>query len=208
MAACSCHCGISSQRGVSRPAVIQFAKAYGSGAYVRNAFYGIAHALKAHATMKCLHNRSILLIDDDATLLRALDKVLSGAGATVTTACRGGEGIEVLRKREKRFDLIITDLQMPFVKGVDVVRAVHAFFPPQPVVVLTAFANPEIRAACLEHGAVAVLEKPIGSPGLIAAVEAALRVGATTRERNAVFPKTLTEQPAQLNPASGHPRYI
>jgi CheY-like chemotaxis protein len=158
--------------------------------------------------MKRLRNRTILLIDDDESLLRALNKVLSDAGATVTTASRGGEGIEILRKREKRFDLIITDLQMPFVKGVDVVRAVHDFFPPQPVIVLTAFANPDIRAACMEHGAVAVLEKPVGSQGLIAAVEAALRAGATTRDRNSVSHKTATEQPAQLNPASGHPHYI
>jgi CheY-like chemotaxis protein len=158
--------------------------------------------------MKCLRNKSILLIDDDASLLRALDKVLSEAGAIITTACRGGDGLELLSKRQRRFDLIITDLQMPFVKGVDVVRAIHDFFPPQPVVVLTAFANPEIRAACLEHGAVAVLEKPMGSQGLIAAIEAALRPGATTRERNPVFPKAPAEQPAQMNPASGHPHHI
>jgi CheY-like chemotaxis protein len=114
----------------------------------------------------------------------------------VTTACRGGDGIELVSKREKRFELIITDLQMPFVKGVGVVRVIHDFFPPQLVVVLTAFATPEIRAACLEHGAVAVLEKPMGSQGLIAALEAALRAGATTRERNPEFPKTSTEQAA------------
>jgi CheY-like chemotaxis protein len=113
--------------------------------------------------MRGLRNKSILVIDDDVSLLRALNKVLGCAGAKVTAADRGGEGIEILSKREKRFDLIITDLQMPYVNGLTIVSAVHEFFPTQPVVVLTAFANPEVRAACLGHGAVAFLEKPIDS---------------------------------------------
>ena len=122
---------------------------------------------------------TILVIDDDAGLLRALDKVLSGAGAIVTAADWAGDGIEILSKREKHFDLVITDLHMPFVNGLTIVSTVHKFFPTLPVVVMTAFANPEMRTACLEQHAVAFLEKPMGSEELIAALEAALLIRTT-----------------------------
>jgi len=131
--------------------------------------------------MKRIRNKSILLIDDDAGLLRALGKVLSGEGAIVTTTDWAGDGIELLSKRDQHFDLVITDLQMPFVNGLTVVRALHEIFPALPVVVLTAFAEPEAKAACLEQGAVAFLEKPLGSQELIAAVQEALRAKTPTR---------------------------
>ena len=65
---------------------------------------------------------------------------------------------------------------MPFVNGLTVVNALREIFPTLPVVVFTAFANPEIRAACLEQGAAAFLEKPLDSQELIAAVQRALRI--------------------------------
>ena len=149
--------------------------------------------------MKGLRNKSILVIDDDAGLLRALNKVLSGEGATVTAADWAGDGIEILSRREKYFDLVITDLQMPFVNGLTIVSTVHQFFPTLPVVVLTAFANPEIRTACLEQHAVAFLEKPMGSQELIAALEAALRVTATKRGPSSLFPENSQRATRPIN---------
>jgi DNA-binding response OmpR family regulator len=158
--------------------------------------------------MTGLRNKSILVIDDDASLLRALKKVLCGEGAVVTTADRGGDGLELLSKRDKRFDLVITDLQMPFVSGFTVARVLRETFPTLPVVVLTAFANPEVRAACLEQGAVALLEKPVGSQELIAALEAVVRAGAPKRRPNPSFPKYSHTASRPIKPASGDHRRI
>ena len=83
--------------------------------------------------MKKLHNKSILIIDDDAGMLRALDKVLTGEGATVTCADCAADAMEILTARQKRMDLVITDLRMPFVTGLTVLYAIHEIFPALPV---------------------------------------------------------------------------
>lgn len=128
-----------------------------------------------------INGKSILVIDDNPGMLRALNKVLSGEGVVVTCADWAGDGIDILAKRDPPIDLVITDLRMPFVNGMTVVYAVREIFPTLPVIVLTAFANPETRAACLEEGAVAFLEKPLNSQELIAAVRHAMRAEALAR---------------------------
>jgi DNA-binding NtrC family response regulator len=121
--------------------------------------------------MKQLRDKSVLIIDDDAGMLRALDKVLTGEGATVTRASWAGDAVEILTGRQKNFDLVITDLRMPFVTGLTVVYAVHKIYPQLPVVVLTAFGSPDVKAECFRQGAAAFLEKPLNTAELMAAVE-------------------------------------
>ena len=124
--------------------------------------------------MNDLSGKSILVIDDDPGMLRALDKVLSGEGAAVTTVGWAGDAVDILTKRERVFDLVITDLRMPFVTGVTVVYAIHEIFPQLPVIVLTAFGSPDVRDECREQGAAAFLEKPLDSEELIRTVQEAL----------------------------------
>jgi DNA-binding NtrC family response regulator len=116
--------------------------------------------------MNQLSGKSILVVEDDPGMLRALDKVLRGEGASVTTAGWAAEAVEILTKRERVFDLVITDLRMPFVTGVTLVYAIHAIFPKLPVIVLTAFGSPDVRDECRKQGAAAFLEKPLDSEAL------------------------------------------
>jgi CheY-like chemotaxis protein len=125
--------------------------------------------------MKKLHNKSVLLIDDDARMLRAFDKVLTGEGAAVTCAERACDALEFLTGRKNTVDLVITDLQMPFMKGVltgmTMVHAIHEIYPALPGIVLTAFGSPDVKAECLRQGAALFLEKPLDTPQLLAAIE-------------------------------------
>ena len=121
--------------------------------------------------MNSIHGKSILLIDDDAAMLRALDKVLSGEGAVVAKASWVGEAMERLTESQGAFDLIITDLRMPVLHGQSILRAVRAAMPEVPVIVITAFASPELRAECVQAGAAAFLEKPLEAPELLAVIE-------------------------------------
>ena len=134
-------------------------------------FFGIVPARTKTGTMKKLHNKSILIIDDDAGMLRALDKVLTGEGAAVTCADCAADAMEILTARQKRMDLVITDLRMPFVTGLTVLYAIHEIFPALPVLVLTAFGSPDVKAECLRQGAAGILEKPLATPQLLAAIE-------------------------------------
>ncbi len=128
--------------------------------------------------VKYICNKSVLLIDDNAGMLRALDKVLTGEGAVVTCADCAYDALEILTARKLKVDLVITDLNMPFMSGVQTgvatVFAIHENFPALPVIVLTAFGSPDVYGECLRRGAVAVLEKPLDTPQLLDAVEGVL----------------------------------
>jgi len=121
--------------------------------------------------VKKLLNRNILIADDDERMLRALEKVLTGQGATVSATKWAGDAIEILIQRKKSIDVVITDLQMPFVSGMTLVYAVRRIFPGLPVIVLTGFGGPELKAECLRQGATAFLEKPLDTAQLLAAIE-------------------------------------
>ena len=128
--------------------------------------------------MKNLSGKCILVIDDDPAMLRALSRVLSGEGAKAICASWVGDGMEFLTKRDLQVDLVITDLRMPFVSGMTVLYSIQQIFPKLPVIVLTAFGSPEVRAACGEEGAFAFLEKPLESDDLLQAVHKALGLAA------------------------------
>ncbi|MEP6673164.1 MAG: response regulator [Chthoniobacter sp.] len=126
--------------------------------------------------MTSIRNKSILVVDDDPGMLRALEKVLTSEGALVTSAKWVGDAVDLLTQRERHIDLVVTDLRMPIVTGVTLVDAIHKIFPALPVIVLTAFSSPDVKALCLDQGAVAVLEKPLDSTQLVAAIVSALAV--------------------------------
>ena len=58
---------------------------------------------------------------------------------------------------------------MPFVSGLTVVYAIHKIYPDLPIIVLTAFGSPDVKAECLRQGAAAFLEKPLNTAELLAA---------------------------------------
>lgn len=119
--------------------------------------------------------KSILIIDDDAAMLRALNRVLSGEGAVVVNASWAGEAMEHLASKWERFDLVITDLRMPILGGQTILGAVTTALPNVPVIIVTAFGTPELRAECLNRGAAAFLEKPLDTKQLLEAISLAFR---------------------------------
>jgi DNA-binding NtrC family response regulator len=121
-----------------------------------------------------IHNKSVLVVDDDERMLRALDKVLSSEGARVTCSSWAGGAIGILTEKKTRVDIIIIDLSMPFISGMTAVYTIHNHYPKLPIVVLTGFGSPTVRAECLREGAVAFLEKPLDASALIGAIRSAL----------------------------------
>lgn len=133
--------------------------------------------------MTDIKEKSILIIDDDAAMLRALSKVLSGEGAVVASASWAGEVMECLSENQGHFDLIITDLRMPILNGKGILGAVKAALPAVPVIVMTAYGSPEAEAECLAKGAAAFLEKPLDTPQLLAAIQRVFSKRKLDRER-------------------------
>lgn len=155
-----------------------------------------------------INGKSILVIDDDAGMLRALNKVLSGEGAVVTSAGYAGEAMEHLTGWSERFDVIITDLRMPIVGGQAILSAVAVAFPQVPVIVITAFGNPEVKAQCMQQGAAAFLEKPLDTPQLLQAIESAFaprepESSRGARHRRAVRKRKLSGSQSDTEPSDG-----
>jgi DNA-binding NtrC family response regulator len=117
--------------------------------------------------MKDVHNKSILIVDDDVRMLRALEKVLTAEGYAVLSATWVGDAVDIVVEQKKKIDLVITDLRMPLVTGITGVFAIHRVLPHLPIVVLTAFGSPEVKAECLRLGATDFLEKPLDTPHLL-----------------------------------------
>ncbi len=133
-----------------------------------------------------LANKSILVVDDDAAMLRALERVLESEGASVARAAEAEAAVEILTRRQKHIDLVITDLRMPFVNGMTLIFAIHEIFPTLPVIVLTAFGSPEVKDECLRQGAAEFLEKPLDTAQLLGAIQ---RVVGPKHQRTVKTPK-------------------
>ena len=123
--------------------------------------------------MNELNDKSVLVVDDDPGMLRAMTKLLASEGVQVTGVSDPVVVVKKLADSEKRFDLVITDLRMPMFSGRGVLALASAL-PKLPVIIITAFGGPDIQAQALRLGAFAFLEKPVAAPQLIDVVKRAL----------------------------------
>jgi two-component system NtrC family response regulator len=121
--------------------------------------------------MRTLKDMSILVADDDTRWLRALDRVLTSEGAAITRAQWAGQVLDILTGGQMHFDLLIMDFRMPFVTGQTLLYSVRNNFPFLPVIVLTAFGSPSVKAECLQQGAIAFVEKPVEAGALLAIIQ-------------------------------------
>jgi CheY-like chemotaxis protein len=121
--------------------------------------------------MSDLRNKSVLVVDDDLGMLRAMTRVLSKEGMRVTGVSDPTVVVAKLMESESRFDLVITDLRMPMFSGRGVLALASAL-PKLPVIIITAFGGPDAEAQAIPLGAFAFLEKPVAAAELIDVVKA------------------------------------
>jgi len=123
--------------------------------------------------MNELSNKSVLIVDDDTGMLRAMTKVLTNEGMQVTGVSDPTAVVTQLAEPGKRFDLVITDLRMPMFSGRGVLALAHGL-QNLPVIIITAFGGSEVKAQALQLGAFAFLEKPVAAVELVDVVKRAL----------------------------------
>jgi two-component system response regulator HydG len=121
---------------------------------------------KAGAPARSLATR-ILLVDDEEDLRETLGVLLEREELEVTTVSSGAEAIAALR--ERRFDLVVTDMRMPGMDGADTITALRAIDPTVRVIVATAY-GPEALAERRLRGASAIIKKPFQFQELVALV--------------------------------------
>jgi two-component system response regulator FlrC len=104
----------------------------------------------------------VLVVDDEEGLRDFIAEVVEEDGHDVTVAADGGEAATILAGNG--FDLLITDLRMPRLDGMSLLRRARAEQPEMEVIVLTAHGTVETAVDAMKLGAFDYLEKPIGSP--------------------------------------------
>jgi DNA-binding NtrC family response regulator len=103
--------------------------------------------------------KRILIIEDDEEMRALLRDVIEEEGYQTDSVNNGSEAYRKLVKEP--FDLIITDVRMPGLTGLDILPGMKKLQPEAPVIVITAFGSEEIQRKAFEKGARAYLEKPI-----------------------------------------------
>jgi signal transduction histidine kinase/CheY-like chemotaxis protein len=119
-------------------------------------------------------NERILLVDDEESLLDAMATLLLGCGYRVTTRRNGKEAVDVLRARQGGFDLVVTDLTMPCMTGLDVRHALAEFAPDLPVILCTGYGDGLTQERAAEEGLRAMLQKPVSGLNLARTVRRVL----------------------------------
>jgi two-component system, response regulator FlrC len=89
--------------------------------------------------MPAFPQRRILVVDDEPLVCDAVKMMLDFDGHLVETATNGRDALAMLEKHQ--FDLVITDFQMPVMKGDELAAAIKARSPKQPVIMITAYAE-------------------------------------------------------------------
>jgi DNA-binding NtrC family response regulator len=102
---------------------------------------------------------SIVVIDDNPGSLELLSAALTNSDATVYTASTPAEGLELVRKHRPR--LVVTDLVMPGMTGLEVLQQVVSFDPSIDVILMTAHYTTETAVAAIRQGAADYLQKPV-----------------------------------------------
>jgi two-component system response regulator FlrC len=133
----------------------------------------------------------LLVVDDEPQMLIAINETLRRKGYNVTTA---GSGMEALcRIKERYYQLVLTDLRMPEVSGLDLLKKVKTFSPQTPVVLLTAYGTIQNAVDAMRHGAFDYLLKPFSSESLEAVVRRAL--GTVPGKEEKVAYEIITQDP-------------
>jgi DNA-binding NtrC family response regulator len=114
----------------------------------------------------------ILLIEDDASTAASLQKVLRAEGYDVAVCARGDEGLE--RARDQFHDVVVTDLRLPGLGGLELVGRLHAAKPKQPIILMTAHGTTETAIEATKLGACDYLLKPFEADELLDMVATAV----------------------------------
>jgi DNA-binding response OmpR family regulator len=124
----------------------------------------------------------LLVVDDEATIRSFLVRVLERERYRVTSASDGMEALNILS--QSRIDLMLSDIRMDQLDGVDLLKQARSAYPDLAVLLLTGHATVDSAVAALRHGALNYLLKPVKNEDIVEAVHLALEERAHQQRRN------------------------
>lgn len=125
----------------------------------------------------------VLIVDDNASLLRIYERMLGGLGYEIDL-CRDGDEAEHAIS-QKSYDVVLSDIDMPRLGGLELLERVRARDPDLPVVLITGFPQLDTAIRAVAQGAMRYLQKPLTRDDLRKVTEEAVRAHAVSRARRA-----------------------
>ena len=139
----------------------------------------------------------ILIVDDEEVLRDVLDAVLRREGFEIAMAASGEEALSILDS-DDNIDLVILDIMLPGISGIDTLRAVRISNPNLPVIIITAFSSIDGAIEAMKHGAFHYIPKPFKNEEVVLTVNKALEQRRLSNE-NERLKEELSEKYAYAN---------
>ena len=127
---------------------------------------------------------AILIVDDDLRLRQSFEKLLTAEGHQVWTAPDGETALNLVQAHSP--DMVIMDIRMPGMSGLETFKALHQIEPKLPVIIMTAFGTTETAIETTKLGAFDYVLKPFEIPDILTLIEKALEAGRFMRSRVAM----------------------
>lgn len=131
------------------------------------------------------HPCSVLIVDDERSIRVSLRTILTGLDFVIVEAARGEEALSLVRTAQ--FDVVLLDINMPGIGGIDVCRTMRRNSPKLPIIMLTVQGSEDRKVEALDAGADDYITKPFQLRELIARIRAAVRRNRNTEEDGTVI---------------------
>lgn len=118
-----------------------------------------------------MNKGSVLVIDDEDIVRTSCNRTLVPEGYEIRMARNGFDGLQLLEK--ERADLVLTDLKMPDMDGIEVLRTIKERWPEVEVIIITGYQTVDTAVKAIKLGAFDYIEKPFTPDTLISAVDKA-----------------------------------
>ncbi|MFH0998737.1 MAG: sigma-54 dependent transcriptional regulator [Pseudomonadota bacterium] len=125
---------------------------------------------------------TILIVDDEKNYPLILSAVLQDVGYETLTANSGMEALEILNHANADVDLVLTDMKMPVMDGIELLEKIKAINPHLPVMMMTAYGTVEKAVEAMQKGAYNYILKPFDNEGLIIFVKKAIDMYQVVKE--------------------------
>jgi two-component system cell cycle sensor histidine kinase/response regulator CckA len=135
---------------------------------------GVARAVPVAALASRVTPRRILCVDDEPAVLRALVRILEHAGHAVTALASADEALRRVRARPDAFDLVMTDLTMPEMRGIELAARLAELRADLPIILVTGYGEATLVPGAISGNVRLCLGKPVDVDDLLAGVEQVL----------------------------------
>lgn len=125
--------------------------------------------------LSLISNATVLYVEDDITVSKNFEETTSTIFKKILTAYNGKEGIELFEKYQDDIDVIITDIVMPYINGIDMIRAIREINFEVPIIITSAFNDKEILYNAINLSVDGFVKKPFEVKPLMQTIHKALK---------------------------------